>query len=204
MRHFQVVAELDQALAVENELCRMEADDGITRGVEHVLAAKEFVTHVPAGIDRSRVDDEIDAARVLFRVEDDGAIRPPEVPALPAFDAQASLLARLFPGVPESEAVVRLIREHPIFLVAISNGSVFMGANTYIGNGPNFMVKAIAEENKITVQGVIIIVSSVSGRSGSLVTSDQLSGTAGTSSPRSARRSRQPTRPACWCWSSWR
>jgi Na+/H+ antiporter NhaD/arsenite permease-like protein len=31
-------------------------------------------------------------------------------------------------------------------LVAISCGSVFMGANTYIGNGPNFMVKAIAEE----------------------------------------------------------
>lgn len=31
-------------------------------------------------------------------------------------------------------------------LAAISLGSVFMGANTYIGNGPNFMVKAIAEE----------------------------------------------------------
>jgi Na+/H+ antiporter NhaD/arsenite permease-like protein len=33
-----------------------------------------------------------------------------------------------------------------IFLSAISVGAVFMGANTYIGNGPNFMVKAIAEE----------------------------------------------------------
>ena len=31
-------------------------------------------------------------------------------------------------------------------LEAISAGAVFMGANTYIGNGPNFMVKAIAEE----------------------------------------------------------
>ena len=31
-------------------------------------------------------------------------------------------------------------------LTAISCGAVFMGANTYIGNGPNFMVKAIAEE----------------------------------------------------------
>ena len=30
-------------------------------------------------------------------------------------------------------------------LAAISTGSVFMGANTYIGNAPNFMVKAIAE-----------------------------------------------------------
>jgi len=36
-----------------------------------------------------------------------------------------------------------------ITLLAISAGAVFMGANTYIGNAPNFMVKAIAEENGI-------------------------------------------------------
>ena len=36
-----------------------------------------------------------------------------------------------------------------LFLKAVSCGSVFMGANTYIGNGPNFMVKAIAEENQV-------------------------------------------------------
>ncbi len=34
-------------------------------------------------------------------------------------------------------------------LAAISCGSVFMGANTYIGNGPNFMVKAIAEHQGV-------------------------------------------------------
>ncbi len=34
-------------------------------------------------------------------------------------------------------------------LVAISSGAVFMGANTYIGNAPNFMVKAIAEDGGI-------------------------------------------------------
>lgn len=34
-------------------------------------------------------------------------------------------------------------------LLAISEGAVFMGANTYIGNAPNFMVKAIAEESDI-------------------------------------------------------
>jgi Na+/H+ antiporter NhaD/arsenite permease-like protein len=38
-------------------------------------------------------------------------------------------------------------------LAAISCGSVFMGANTYIGNGPNFMVKAIAEENGVRMPG---------------------------------------------------
>jgi Na+/H+ antiporter NhaD/arsenite permease-like protein len=34
-------------------------------------------------------------------------------------------------------------------LQAISLGAVFMGANTYIGNGPNFMVKSIAEETGV-------------------------------------------------------
>ena len=34
-------------------------------------------------------------------------------------------------------------------LLAISCGAVFMGANSYIGNAPNFMVKSIAEENQI-------------------------------------------------------
>jgi Na+/H+ antiporter NhaD/arsenite permease-like protein len=34
-------------------------------------------------------------------------------------------------------------------LIAVSLGSVFMGANTYIGNGPNFMVKSIAESRKV-------------------------------------------------------
>ena len=36
-------------------------------------------------------------------------------------------------------------------LLAISCGSVFMGAMTYIGNAPNFMVKSISEENKISM-----------------------------------------------------
>ncbi|HOI86567.1 MAG TPA: sodium:proton antiporter [Lentimicrobium sp.] len=38
-------------------------------------------------------------------------------------------------------------------LKAISVGAVFFGSMTYIGNGPNFMVKAIAEENKIDMPG---------------------------------------------------
>ncbi len=36
-----------------------------------------------------------------------------------------------------------------ILLKSISTAAVFFGAMTYIGNGPNFMVKAIAEENKV-------------------------------------------------------
>lgn len=44
--------------------------------------------------------------------------------------------------------ILQLVSGHYIredLLVAISLGAVFMGANTYIGNGPNFMVKSIAE-----------------------------------------------------------
>ncbi|WP_062089369.1 sodium:proton antiporter [Caballeronia udeis] len=38
-------------------------------------------------------------------------------------------------------------------LAAISAGAVFMGANSYIGNAPNFMVKAIAESRGIVMPG---------------------------------------------------
>ncbi len=38
-------------------------------------------------------------------------------------------------------------------LAAISAGAVFMGANTYIGNAPNLMVKAIAEERGVRMPG---------------------------------------------------
>jgi Na+/H+ antiporter NhaD/arsenite permease-like protein len=41
----------------------------------------------------------------------------------------------------------------PALLVAISLGSVLMGANTYVGNGPNFMVKAIAEQGGVKMPG---------------------------------------------------
>ena len=34
-------------------------------------------------------------------------------------------------------------------LAAVSLGAVFMGANTYVGNGPNFLVRAIAEERGV-------------------------------------------------------
>ena len=55
-------------------------------------------------------------------------------------------LGQFYPGLPEPTAVARLIAEHGVYLKAISLGAVYMGANTYIGNAPNFMVKSIAEE----------------------------------------------------------
>lgn len=47
------------------------------------------------------------------------------------------------------QQVLQLGGEATAIIAAISCGAVFMGANTYIGNGPNFMVKAIAEENNV-------------------------------------------------------
>jgi len=54
---------------------------------------------------------------------------------------QAGQAAVDMSGGPVSEAL----------LAAISCGSVMMGANSYIGNGPNFMVKAIAEEQGVSM-----------------------------------------------------
>lgn len=45
--------------------------------------------------------------------------------------------------------VLSFIISHESFVVAISISAVFFGAMTYIGNGPNFMVKSIAEQNDI-------------------------------------------------------
>jgi Na+/H+ antiporter NhaD/arsenite permease-like protein len=45
--------------------------------------------------------------------------------------------------------VARFVAENAPIALAISVGSVFFGAMTYIGNGPNFMVKAIAEHAEV-------------------------------------------------------
>ena len=51
----------------------------------------------------------------------------------------------------DKRAVRRLLETAPDFVVAISLGAVFFGAMTYIGNGPNFMVKSIAESAGVKV-----------------------------------------------------
>ena len=57
-----------------------------------------------------------------------------------------TLLGRHYAGLPEAQAVARMVVEQRIALEGIAVGAVFMGANTYIGNAPNLMVKSIAEE----------------------------------------------------------
>jgi len=69
-------------------------------------------------------------------------------PTYLAFAASAAGLQ----GVAPHGAYIGMLALDPTaakLLAAISTGSVFMGANTYIGNAPNFMVRAIAEENGV-------------------------------------------------------
>jgi len=58
----------------------------------------------------------------------------------------STALGSFYPGVPEAVSVMHLMGELPDYLAAISAGSVFFGACSYIGNAPNFMVRSIAEE----------------------------------------------------------
>lgn len=57
-------------------------------------------------------------------------------------------LSALF-GVTGAKDISELLGQNSLHVLAISVGAVFFGAFTYIGNGPNFMVKAIAEQQKV-------------------------------------------------------
>jgi Na+/H+ antiporter NhaD/arsenite permease-like protein len=52
-------------------------------------------------------------------------------------------------SVDSSSDVLGFAASHASHLAAISLGAVFFGAGSYIGNGPNFMVKAIADKAKV-------------------------------------------------------
>ena len=68
-------------------------------------------------------------------------------PTYVVFFETATAMAPSAGRVMVSLAEGRLISEG--HLVPISLGAVFMGANTYIGNGPNFMVKSIVEQSGV-------------------------------------------------------
>lgn len=51
--------------------------------------------------------------------------------------------------------VLAFATNSPGTLEAISLGAVFFGAMTYVGNGPNFMVKAIAEHSRVATPGFV-------------------------------------------------
>jgi Na+/H+ antiporter NhaD/arsenite permease-like protein len=59
--------------------------------------------------------------------------------------AQSTLIPGSAAAAEGPGAVHHLLNYHPSFIITVSLGAVFFGAMTYIGNGPNFMVKSIAE-----------------------------------------------------------
>jgi Na+/H+ antiporter NhaD/arsenite permease-like protein len=59
-------------------------------------------------------------------------------------------LSALF-GMAGAKNISELLAHNSSHILAISIGAVFFGAATYIGNGPNFMVKAIADNKKIPI-----------------------------------------------------
>ena len=65
-----------------------------------------------------------------------------------------AIIARFGVGDP---AIASLLEDsrHGGYILAISVAAVFFGANTYIGNGPNFMVKAIADYQKVHTPGFL-------------------------------------------------
>ncbi len=61
--------------------------------------------------------------------------------------AELGLFGTHAPGQ-ERAGVLGLLASHPLHIQAISVAAVFFGAVTYIGNGPNFLVKSIADQSK--------------------------------------------------------
>ncbi len=58
-------------------------------------------------------------------------------------------------SVDQPADVLAFSQQQGTHLLAISLGAVFFGAGSYIGNGPNFMVKAIADRSKVHTPGFI-------------------------------------------------
>ena len=58
-------------------------------------------------------------------------------------------------GSPDNVAQILAGGQSQAALTALSVASVFFGGGTYIGNGPNFMVKAIAERQGVALPGFL-------------------------------------------------
>jgi Na+/H+ antiporter NhaD/arsenite permease-like protein len=116
-----------------------------------ILFAGIFLTIIPA-LAILRAGHEGVLAPVLALLTTNGGV---------ALDARYFLLTGLLSSVLDNAPTylvffslaggdpVQLMGPMASTLTAISAGAVFMGANTYIGNAPNFMVKAVAESRGV-------------------------------------------------------
>jgi len=106
------------------------ADFGVTKPIHYYVAAGSL----------SSVLDNAPTYASFLRLAETTVRRalPADAPARESTEAEAVAAMRANP------AEARLI-------IAVSLGAVFFGAMTYIGNGPNFMVKSIAESAGVKV-----------------------------------------------------
>lgn len=115
--------------------------------------APTYLTFLSAAAGAHVTPQLIDTVRAVLQSAGSGGVSlGPDMDV--AVHAAAVVREALGSGVanasPELIRIACLV-SHPdwsVSVVAVSIGAVFFGAGTYIGNGPNFMVKAIAEENR--------------------------------------------------------
>lgn len=116
-----------------------------------ILFAAIFITMIPAlAILRAGSEGAL-APLLAFVTQPDGS------PANAAYFWLAGGLSSFLDNAPTYLVFFNLAGGDPqrlmgplaLTLLAISAGAVFMGANTYIGNAPNFMVKSVCEERGI-------------------------------------------------------
>ena len=120
-----------------------------------ILFAGIFVTIIPV-LDALKAGPEGPVGALLHLVD-----RPDGTPVVASYFWLSGALSSVLDNAPTYLVFfdmaggdpARLMGEGAATLLAISCGAVFMGANTYLGNAPNFMVKAICEEAGIRMPG---------------------------------------------------
>ncbi|MBI5360238.1 MAG: sodium:proton antiporter [Planctomycetes bacterium] len=118
-----------------------------------VLFAGIFITMIPALLILNARGSELGLKATWHFFWGSGALSSflDNAPTYLTFTATASGILGIDVSANEASYVGKMLMDHRgiLMLQAISCGAVFMGANTYIGNGPNFMVKAVSEENGV-------------------------------------------------------
>jgi Na+/H+ antiporter NhaD/arsenite permease-like protein len=113
------------------------------------LFAGIFATMVPAldYLEMHAAELGLDSAMKFFWLTGSLSAALDNAPTYLTFLAAA--MGRYHLSLNQPADVQTFVTQHDHELIAISLGAVFFGAMTYIGNGPNFMVKAIAERAKV-------------------------------------------------------
>ncbi len=144
-RELVMVAALSRSLVRGNERVRYYLNEFSWKPILEVAALfiGIFLTMIPALKVLAQVAPRLPLNDVTFFVFTGGLSSVLDnAPTYATFFEMAQSL----PGEGAQALVAGVLPSH---LAAISLGAVFCGALTYIGNGPNFMVKSVAEENGV-------------------------------------------------------